>query len=106
MEHGILALHRCRIWYVYAQVVAVVYWRFQYSIIIGTTMYIFEVTLCTISCTLERLFNDFMYSVFNGMYLSLTKLNFRCAFMFSNPFLRDSLFCVVPKGTLSVFHKE
>ena len=32
------------------------------------------------------------------MYLSLTKLNFRCAFMFSNPFLRDRLFCVVPKG--------
>jgi hypothetical protein len=28
------------------------------------------------------------------MYLSLRKLNFRCAFMFSNPFLRDGLFCV------------
>jgi hypothetical protein len=26
-------------------------------------MYIFEVTLRTISCTLERLFNDFMYSL-------------------------------------------
>ena len=50
--------------------------------------------------------NDFMYSLFNGMYLSLTKLNFRCAFMFSNPFLRDRLFCVVPKETLSVFRKE
>jgi hypothetical protein len=43
-----------------------------------------------------------MYSLFNGMYLSLTQLNFRCAFMFSNPFLRDSLFCVVPKGTFSI----
>jgi hypothetical protein len=61
-------------------------------------------TLC--SCTLERPFNDFMYSLFNGMYLSLTKLNFRYAFMFSNPFLRDPLVCVVPKGTLSVFRKE
>jgi hypothetical protein len=60
----------------------------------------------TISCTLERLFNDFMYSIFNGMCLSLTKLNFRCAFMFSNSFLRDCLFCVVPKRTLSVFRKE
>jgi hypothetical protein len=69
-------------------------------------MYIFEVTLRTISCTLERLFNDFMYSLFNGMYLFLTKLNFRCAFMFFNPFLRDRLFCVVSKGTLSVFRKE
>ena len=39
------------------------------------------------------------------MYLSLTKLNFRCAFMFSNPFLRDRLFCVVLKGTLSVFRR-
>jgi hypothetical protein len=48
-------------------------------------------------------FNDFMYSLFNRMYLSFTKLNFRCAFMFSNPLLRDRLFCVVPKGTLSVF---
>jgi hypothetical protein len=37
-----------------------------------------NITLRTISCTLERLFNDFMYSLFNGMYLSLTKLNFRC----------------------------
>jgi hypothetical protein len=44
-----------------------------------------------------------MDSPFNGMYLSLTKLNFRYAFMFSNPFLRDRLFCVVPKGTFSVF---
>jgi hypothetical protein len=35
MEHGILELHRCRIWYAYAQVVAVVDWSFQYSIIIG-----------------------------------------------------------------------
>ena len=35
MEHGILELHRCRIWYAYAQVVAVVDWCFQYSIIIG-----------------------------------------------------------------------
>jgi hypothetical protein len=60
----------------------------------------------TISCTLERPFNDFMYSLFKGMYLSLTKLNFRCTFMFSNPLLRDRLFCVVPKGTLSVFRKE
>jgi hypothetical protein len=56
---------------------------------------------CTrsISCTLERPFNDVMYSLFNGMYLSLSKLNFRCAFMFSNPFLRDSLVCVIPKST-------
>ena len=37
---------------------------------------------------------------------SLTNLNFRCAFKFSNPFLRDRLFCVVPKGTLSVSRKE
>jgi hypothetical protein len=50
--------------------------------------------------------HDLMYSLFNGMYLFLTKLNFRCAFMFSNPFLRDRLFCFVPKGTLSVFRKE
>jgi hypothetical protein len=69
-------------------------------------MYIFEVTLRTISCTLERLFNYCMYSLFNGMYLSLTKLNFRCAFIFHNPFLRDRLFCIVSKGTLSVFRKE
>jgi hypothetical protein len=26
--------------------------------------------------------------------------------MFSNPFLRDRLLCVVPKGTLLVFRKE
>jgi hypothetical protein len=88
------------------KLLSVVDWSFQYSIIIGTTMYIFEVTLRTISCTLERPFNDFMYSLFNRMYLSLTKLNFRCAFMFSNPLLRDRLFCVVPKRTLSVFRKE
>jgi hypothetical protein len=31
-----------------------------------------------------------------------TKFNFICAFMFSNPLLRDRLFCVVPKGNLSM----
>jgi hypothetical protein len=42
-----------------------------------------------------------------GMYLSLTKLNFRCAFMFSNPFLRGHLFCVTyQKGLVQYFVKS
>ena len=83
----------------------VVDWSFQYSIIIGIYLRLHSV-FCDHQLYIRTSFNDFMYSLFNGMYLSLTKLNFRCAFMFSNPFLRDRLFYVVPKGTLSVFRKE
>jgi hypothetical protein len=68
----------------------------------GKTCYGYTPYCVTISCTLERPYNDFMYSLFNGMYLSLTKLNFRCAFMFSNPFLRDSLFLIMDPSVLSL----